>query len=104
MNGRQKLYNYVLFDLDGTLTNPELGITSCVAYALEKFGITDKSKTIMVGDRNYDILGAKENGLDSVGVLFGFGDKEELTEAGATYIVDSVEEILPIITTNADTL
>ena len=33
------MYSYVLFDLDGTLTDPELGITNCVMYALEKFGI-----------------------------------------------------------------
>ncbi|MBQ9699769.1 MAG: HAD hydrolase-like protein, partial [Lachnospiraceae bacterium] len=33
------MYKYVLFDLDGTLTNPELGITNCVMYALDKFGI-----------------------------------------------------------------
>ena len=35
------MYQYVLFDLDGTLTNPEIGITNCVMYALEKFGITE---------------------------------------------------------------
>ena len=32
-------YDVILFDLDGTLTNPELGITSCVSYALNHFGI-----------------------------------------------------------------
>ena len=34
-----KNYQYILFDLDGTLTNSQLGITTCVAYALESFGI-----------------------------------------------------------------
>lgn len=213
------MYNYVLFDLDGTLTNPELGITNCVMYALEKFGIKvedrkelhpfigpplmysfqrfyglseeqskqavvyyrerfpakgiyenevydgvvemlealkkqgkiiilatskpevyaveilrhfnldqyfdfvagatldgsrgekadvityaleisgikDKSEVVMVGDRNYDVLGAKENGLDSIGVLFGFGDYEELTKAGATYIAENVVDILKYV-------
>ena len=33
------MYQYILFDLDGTLTNPEIGITNCVMYALEKFNI-----------------------------------------------------------------
>ena len=208
------MYQTVLFDLDGTLTNPELGITTCVAYALEKFGIqvqdrkllrpfigpplipafqkfyglpeadakqalayyrerfsvkglyenevydgvenllrelkaqgktvvlaTSKPETfaseilkhfhlyayfdfiagatmdgsrgekgdviayalqsghvagkaVMVGDRNYDIIGAKENGLDSIGVLYGFGGREELTDAGATYLAETVEDIL----------
>lgn len=213
------MYNYVLFDLDGTLTNPEIGITNCVMYALEKFGINindrkelhpfigppikysfqnfygfseeesiqavvyyrerfsekglyenevfegveemlqnlkkqgkkiilatckleeyaveilkhfqlykyfdciagstidgergekeeiiayaleishieDKAKVVMVGDRKYDIIGAKKNGLDSIGVLFGFGDYQELKEAGATYVAETVEEILKYI-------
>lgn len=40
------MYKYILFDLDGTLTNPELGITNCVMYALEKFGIKENDRNI----------------------------------------------------------
>ena len=68
-----------------------------IRYALKISGIKDKSKAIMIGDRKYDILGAKENGLDSIGVLFGFGDYEELSKAGADYVVKSVEEILEYV-------
>jgi len=68
-----------------------------IRYALEISGIENKSEAIMVGDRNYDILGAKENGLDSIGVLFGFGDYEELMKAGADYIAANVEDILKYI-------
>ena len=215
----KKKYKYVLFDLDGTLTNPELGITSCVMYALEKFGIkvTDRKslhsyigpplshsfrniaglsaedselavkyyrerfstlgiyenevysgvpeilqtlkergkilvlatskpeeyaveilrhfdlekyfdfiaaatmdgsrsekadviayalglagifsvdEAVMVGDRSYDIMGAAENGMDSVGVLFGFGGRKELESAGATYLAATVEQILEYV-------
>lgn len=53
----------------------------------------DKSKTVMVGDRKHDILGAKKNGLDCVGVLYGYGDREELEEAGADVIVENVGEL-----------
>ena len=66
-------------------------------YKCEISNIKDKSQAVMVGDRNYDILGAKEHGLDSMGVLFGFGDLEELTNAGATYIAETVEEILKYV-------
>ena len=52
---------------------------------------------LMVGDREYDILGAKELGIDSVGVLFGYGDKEELENAGATYIIEKMTDILEIV-------
>ena len=68
-----------------------------IRYALEISGIENKSEAIMIGDRNYDILGAKENGLDSIGVLFGFGDYEELTKAGANYIAECVEDIVKYI-------
>ena len=64
-----------------------------IAYALQSCGITDGSRVLMVGDRLHDVKGAQQCGLDSVGVLFGYGSREELTEAGATYIAETVEEI-----------
>lgn len=68
-----------------------------IQYALESAGITDLSATVMIGDREYDIIGAKENGLDSIGVLFGYGSREELEEAGATYIAETVGDILKFL-------
>ncbi len=50
-----------------------------------KNGITDLEKVIMIGDRKHDILGAKEVGVDSVGVLYGYGDREELEAAERTF-------------------
>lgn len=47
----------------------------------------------MIGDREFDILGAKANHLKSIGVLYGFGDRKELVEAGADIIVEKVEDI-----------
>ncbi|MBR6402760.1 MAG: HAD hydrolase-like protein [Eubacterium sp.] len=54
------------------------------------------SEYLMVGDRYYDIDGAKANGIDSMGVLFGYGTREELEKAGATHIVETPEDISPI--------
>ncbi|MBQ8813256.1 MAG: HAD family hydrolase [Lachnospiraceae bacterium] len=68
-----------------------------IAYALESLGITDKSQVLMVGDREHDVLGARENGLDSIGVLFGYGSREELETAGATYIAETMSDILKYI-------
>ena len=68
-----------------------------IRYALEISGVEDKSEAIMVGDRKFDVLGAKENGLRSIGVLYGFGDREELTEAGADYIVECAEDIVRLL-------
>ena len=68
-----------------------------IEYALENVDISDKSKVVMVGDRHHDIKGALANGIDSIGVLYGFGDSEELQKAGATHIAENVEDILRLI-------
>lgn len=67
-----------------------------ISYAMEKGGITAEG-TVMIGDREHDILGAKENALPSIGVLFGFGSREELEKAGATYIAETVEDIFKLL-------
>ena len=65
-----------------------------IAYALKDGGVTGLKKTVMVGDREHDIIGARENGIDSIGVLFGYGDLDELKSAGATYIAEKMDDIL----------
>ncbi|MBO7419578.1 MAG: HAD family hydrolase [Spirochaetaceae bacterium] len=63
-----------------------------IKYALVLCGIYEaqKEQVLMIGDRSHDIVGAKENGIESCGVLFGYGSREELEQAGADYIADSV--------------
>lgn len=65
-----------------------------IAYAIEQCQITDSSMAVMVGDRKYDILGAKQFGMASIGVLFGFGSRAELEEAGASYLTETPQEIM----------
>lgn len=60
----------------------------------EFFGNPEKDEVIMVGDRFYDIDGAKGVGVDSAGAVYGFGTEEELTNAGATYILNKPEYLL----------
>ena len=79
-------------NLDGTRTKK----AEVIAYALCEGGIEDGTKAVMVGDREYDIFGAREFGMDSIGVLFGYGSRGELEAAGATYIAESVEDIWEI--------
>lgn len=61
-----------------------------IAYAMKQAGIKDLSRAVMIGDREHDIIGAKKNGVDSIGVLCGYGNREELEKAGATYIVEGL--------------
>ena len=68
-----------------------------IRVALEKSGITDKAEAIMIGDRHHDIEGANENGIDSIGVLYGYGDYSELKNAGANFIAETTMDIVKII-------
>lgn len=68
-----------------------------IAYALESFGVKDKSEVVMIGDRHHDTEGAAKMGIDSIGVLYGYGNREELESTGATYIAETVGDILKIL-------
>lgn len=74
-----------------------------IEYALKSLNITDKSKVLMIGDRKHDIFGAKENGIKSCGVLFGYGSKKELQEAGADYIAENITALENLILNNQRT-
>lgn len=65
-----------------------------IAYAIHQANISDTKSAIMVGDREYDILGAKKNEMPSIGVLYGYGSEEELKKAGATYLAAGPKELL----------
>ena len=64
-----------------------------VRAVMDKLG----ENAIMIGDRCFDIEGAAANGIDSVGVLQGFGSREELEASGATYIVNGAAELRDIL-------
>lgn len=64
---------------------------------LEALGIQDKSSILMVGDRKFDIIGAKECGIESAAVLYGYGNRKEFEEAGATYICKDFDDIIKVI-------
>ena len=68
-----------------------------IEYVLEGAGVTDRSTVLMIGDRDYDILGAKEAGVHSMGVLYGYGPREELEAAGADFLVERPEDALAYI-------
>ncbi len=73
------------------------GKTGILLNALEHLGCTDKSRAVMVGDRKFDIDGAKGAGIETIAVLYGFGSEAEFKEHGAEYIVKDTKEIENII-------
>jgi phosphoglycolate phosphatase len=77
--------------VDGVLSHkPEL-----IAYILETQG-ADPADVVMVGDRSFDIAGAHANHVRAIGVLWGYGDRAELEQAGADALADSPADILPL--------
>lgn len=79
------------------LNGQRIAKTEVIEYALSSLGISDRRNCLMIGDRLHDINGAKKSDIHSVGVLWGYGSREELEEAGADYICFSVENLIDII-------
>lgn len=72
-----------------------------IGYVLEQCGLgtgeAAVSTAVMVGDREHDVLGARQWGMESVGVLYGFGDRQELEACKADYIAETVEELKELL-------
>ena len=72
-----------------------------IAWAIQLLGEKQRytlEEMVMIGDREHDVIGARKNGLASIGVLFGYGSREELTGAGADAVVSSVCELAEMLT------
>ena len=94
---RFDLAKYFTLICGAPMDERKAGKAAIVARAIREAGIADKSRAIMVGDRRHDVEGARQNGLDTVGVLWGYGSKEELMSAGAKYIVSDLGELEKIV-------
>lgn len=68
-----------------------------IRYALEQLSVSDLSQVVMIGDRHYDIDGAKIAGIDSIGVLYGYASENELSNAGADALALTAADLLDII-------
>lgn len=83
----------------GALDGSRLQKWEVIQYALEELNLSEEEseQVLMVGDRENDICGAKRNGLDSMGVLYGYGDLQELKGAGADYIAETTGDVSRMI-------
>lgn len=71
-----------------------------IEYALETCKIKNRDEVLMIGDREHDVFGAENLGIDCVGVLYGFGSREELEKAGAKYVISRPEDLINILESN----
>lgn len=76
-------------NLDGTRSSK----TEIIQHILSKLQGSQKHNVIMVGDREHDVIGARNNGIHSIAVTYGYGSIEELQNANPTYFANSVEDL-----------
>ncbi|MDP1585845.1 MAG: HAD family hydrolase [Bradyrhizobium sp.] len=76
-------------ELDGTRSDK----TDLLRHALQSMGI-DPSQAMMIGDRSFDMVGARSNGMTAVGVLYGYGSEAELRDAGAHHVCATPRALL----------
>ena len=82
----------------GLVDDPEAGKkVNVVRRALREAECTEYSRAILSGDREYDIYGGHAAGIQTVGVLYGYGSREELETAGADYLVQTPEALLALL-------
>lgn len=102
--GKPEKFSRIILEREGLmscidmLVTPKLTDThdskpKMVRSVLEKLG----SNALMVGDRCFDMQGARANGIEAAGVLQGFGSREELEASGATYIVKGAQELRALL-------
>ena len=85
-----RYFDYVAgSELDGSRDSK----SDVIKFVLQQNSVTNLTNVVMIGDREHDVIGAKENNIDVIGVLYGYGDREELEKSGATYIVETIEEL-----------
>ena len=75
---------------------PDSSKADVIRAARDALGI-DMSRAVMVGDRSFDVIGARECSIPCVGVAFGYGSRQELTDAGAICVADTAEDLVRML-------
>lgn len=88
-----ELSQYFDFLSGSELSGKRVNKDEVIEYAISNLKIKDRSKILMVGDRMHDILGAKKCGISSVGVLWGYGDRNEHENVKADFIAENIYEL-----------
>lgn len=84
-------------ELDGSRTKKEEVVQEALRQ-LDPKGQASSGQMVMIGDRCFDVQGAKAHHLDSIGVAYGYAVEGELQQAGATFVVDTVQQLKELLT------
>lgn len=91
------LFNYFEGVCGAEMSEKQHRKSNVIKKAISIAGESDLKKYLMIGDRKHDLIGANEVGIDSLGVLFGYGTKEELVEYCPKYIAETVSDLERIL-------
>lgn len=94
------LDRYFDFVAGATMDSSRSKKAEVLRYALDRCAGAELSTSVMVGDREHDIQGAKAVGMDAIGVLYGYGSERELRAAGAAHLARDAKEIAALIFQN----
>lgn len=92
--GLSSYFDYVCgSELDGTRSAK----AEIIGYLIKNFNLNPE-KTVMIGDRKHDIIGAHHQGIHSIAVGYGFGSREELIDIQPTHLVQSIQDLAQLLT------
>lgn len=89
---RLRIDRYFDFLGGATMDESRTAKKDVIRYVMEQNGF-DKERILMVGDRENDVLGAFQNCIAVLGVLYGYGSKKELEKAGCRFFAESVQDV-----------
>ncbi|MCK4021618.1 HAD family hydrolase [Streptococcus suis] len=81
-----------------SLDSSRISKADVIGYAINQLEAFPKH-AVMIGDREHDIEGARMHQLPAIGVLYGYGNKQEFEKAGATMIVETVQDLKRVLLT-----
>ncbi len=91
------LEKYFEFATCGSKTDVKTSKSHLIEQSIEKFGITDLSEVVMIGDTKYDLDSAFEVGVDGIGVTYGFGGRAELEGCPHVFVADTIVDVAEFI-------
>ena len=92
------LEKYFTFAAGNSMSEDRHKKSDVIKYLMENCPEVTSKNSIMVGDREFDVQGAYECDMECIGVLYGYGSREELENAGAKYICKNVSELSELLT------
>ncbi|HEL1796174.1 TPA: HAD family hydrolase [Streptococcus suis] len=81
-----------------SLDSSRISKADVIGYAINQLEAFPK-QAVMIGDREHDVEGARRHQLPAIGVLYGYGNKQEFEKAGATMIVETIQDLKRVLLT-----